>query len=376
MKLFQAIAILAFFQGVCSIPISEVQEKASQGLRLLQLGDDLEPVWKTEEEKFDLLEQNVGFFDVTETYELEQSLGPIIKSKLVTAAAFPSPSHQSDVTPLLASLDTTQQATWLAALTAFNNRYYTQTSGADAAKFIQTTLGDFITASGRTDVSVSPFAHTWVQSSTILKFAASVDPDAPVTILGAHMDSIQGRSATARAPGADDDGTGSVNLIDVARVLIQSGFVPSTPLEFHWYAAEEVGLLGSQDIAVKYKADGVEVKGMLQCDMTGYTRPGAAEVMGLVRDFTDPAVSDFVSQLAETYSRIRTVNTTCGYACSDHGSWTRQGYPSAFNFETAFGSHNPAIHTANDTVDAPGFSWEHSVEFAKVVLGFAYELTV
>lgn len=107
MKLFQAIAILAFFQGVCSIPISEVQEKASQGLRLLQLGDDLEPVWKTEEEKFDLLEQNVGFvsllnacfvplrlmicmfpqFDVTETYELEQSLGPIIKSKLVTAAA-------------------------------------------------------------------------------------------------------------------------------------------------------------------------------------------------------------------------------------------------------------------------------------------------
>lgn len=97
--------------------------------------------------------------------------------------------------------------------------------------------------------------------------------------------------------------------------------------------------------------------------------------MGLVRDFTDPAVSDFVAQLAETYSRIRTVDTTCGYACSDHGSWTRQGYPAAFNFETPFGLHNPLIHTANDTVNAPGFSWEHSVEFAKVVLGFAYELT-
>lgn len=41
-------------------------------------------------------------------------------------------------------------------------------------------------------------------------------------------------------------------------------------LEFHWYAGEEGGLLGSGDIFDSYKADGAVVKAMLQQDMTGY----------------------------------------------------------------------------------------------------------
>lgn len=81
MKLFQIVALLAFFQGVVSVPVSDFQERASQGLRLLQLGDDLEPVWKTEEEKLDLLEQDIGFV------------------RLLTASLFPTshcfPHHSS-----------------------------------------------------------------------------------------------------------------------------------------------------------------------------------------------------------------------------------------------------------------------------------------
>ena len=45
------------------------------------------------------------------------------------------------------------------------------------------------------------------------------------------------------------------------------GFKPSTPLEFHWYAGEEGGLLGSDAIAKQYKADGVQVKAYMQLDM-------------------------------------------------------------------------------------------------------------
>ena len=48
-----------------------------------------------------------------------------------------------------------------------------------------------------------------------------------------------------RAPGADDDGTGTVNLIEAFRVLVVKDYKPSTPVEFHWYAAEEIGSVGS-----------------------------------------------------------------------------------------------------------------------------------
>ena len=84
------------------------------------------------------------------------------------------------------------------------------------------------------------------------------------------MDSINLRNPTSgRAPGADDDGTGTVNLIEDFRALLEAGFAPSTPVEFHWYSGEEAGLLGSQDIATKYAEDGKEIKAFMELDMSG-----------------------------------------------------------------------------------------------------------
>ena len=84
------------------------------------------------------------------------------------------------------------------------------------------------------------------------------------------MDSINLNNPTSgRAPGADDDGTGVVNLIEIFRALVASGFQPATPVEFHFYSGEEGGLLGSQAIASSYKTAGKAVKAMFQLDMTG-----------------------------------------------------------------------------------------------------------
>ncbi|TFK97924.1 hypothetical protein BDV98DRAFT_596190 [Pterulicium gracile] len=374
MKLYQILALVAFFNGAAALPaLSEFKLKASQGLRLLELGEGLEPVWKTEAEKTALMEKSINFFDLTETYELEQSLGPaaaIESNSLV--AAYPAPSKQSTVTPLLSRLSTSQQTTWLNQLTSYNNRYYTASTGATAATWIQTTIRNLASAAGRSDVTVRAFTHSWAQSSTIVTFAST--GTGPVTVLGGHMDSIAGGSAS-RAPGADDDGTGTVNLMDAARVLIQSGFKPATPLEFHFYAGEEAGLLGSNAIATNYRSAGKTVKGMLQLDMTAYVKPGTTETIGLITDNTNADLNAFIRQLATSYSRIRTTNSACGYGCSDHASWTRNGFPSAFPFEATFANSNPNIHTSGDTTAVSGFSWTHSLEFAKLAVAFAVELS-
>lgn len=39
-------------------------------------------------------------------------------------------------------------------------------------------------------------------------------------------------------PGADDDGSGSVTILESYRALLSAGFRPERSVEFHWYAAE------------------------------------------------------------------------------------------------------------------------------------------
>ena len=44
-------------------------------------------------------------------------------------------------------------------------------------------------------------------------------------------------------------------------------------------------------------------------------------------------------------------------------------------YEAITGDDNPQIHSSSDTTSVNGFSWSHSLEFAKVALAFAYELS-
>ncbi|KAF9454261.1 aminopeptidase [Macrolepiota fuliginosa MF-IS2] len=369
--------ILTAVTFVHTAPISheEIVENSAKGLHLLQFTEDSDPVWKDDDEELKLMRAGVNFFDVTETYEAEQGLQKARTSgDASVATTFPAPSHQSSVTPLLSKLSVSKMQSDLSSLTAFNNRYYKAQTGADASAWILSTVKSI--TSGRSDITASYFTHSWVQSSIIVKIAGTAT-SSPVTILGAHMDSINLSNPTnGRAPGADDDGTGSVNLIDTLRVLVSSGFKPSTPLEFHWYSGEEAGLLGSNAIATSYKSSGIKVKAFMELDMSGYFAPGSKEVFALEADYIDEGLNTFLKQLITTYASIPwAMDIPCGYACSDHASWYKQGYPSSFPYEAVTGDDDPNVHTSSDTTSISGFSWTHSLEFAKIAVAFAYELT-
>jgi bacterial leucyl aminopeptidase len=72
------------------------------------------------------------------------------------------------------------------------------------------------------------------------------------------------------------------------------------------------------------------------------------------------------------YVEIPFVDTQCGYACSDHASATKAGYPGAMVFESAFEDHLQSIHTAQDTMDKVDF--DHVLQHARLSVGAAYEL--
>ncbi|KAH7305116.1 aminopeptidase [Rhizoctonia solani] len=378
MKLASLLALGSFLSalGVLGVPIAEFDAKVAAGLRLVQTSDEKPAFWVTEEEKLNLLRKSINFFDLTETYHLEESMKAKKVKAIVERATYPAPSRQTAVNALLPSLSTTNMNSYLSKLTAFNNRYYKATTGLDASNYIYNTLSGF--ASGKSGVTISKFSHSWTQQSIIAKIAGS-SPTAPIVILGAHEDSINLSNPTSgRAPGADDDGTGTVNLMEIFRVLVASNFKPTRNLEFHFYSGEEAGLLGSQAIAANYKSAGKSVYAMLNLDMTGYFKPGTTEAITLITDNTDSGLNTFVRSLVSSYSRLPAATSTCGYGCSDHAPGpVRVILPLSHSKVVAsLSNDNPNIHSASDTTSVTGFSWSHSLEFAKVGLAFAYELSL
>lgn len=189
-----------------------------------------------------------------------------------------------------------------------------------------------------------------------------------VVIFGAHFDSINRDDPTEGiAPGSDDNGSGSVTLFESLRVLIESKIVPKRSIEFQWYAAEEVGLRGSGDIAEAYYTQGVKIVAMVNYDVVGY-RAGATQI-GLLTDNTSPALTGLLRLVIEKYCAIPWINHQCGYDCSDHASFTRHGFPAASPSEYPI---HPSMHTIEDTSDKVSF--EQIAEFVKLTVGVAIEV--
>jgi len=306
-----------------------------------------------------------NFFDVTD----HPNLAPLPN---MTSLRIPiNPRHQQIVDPLLPLLKVAEVTQTINELSQFFTRYYTTQTGLQAAQFLHSKYSNY--AQDRSDIEVTYFENTWLQPSIIVRILGTGPYADELVILGGHIDSING-GAAGRAPGADDDASGSSTVMEVFRVFVQSGLLVDRTVEFHGYAAEEVGLRGSQAIASRYQAEGKIVAGMMQLDMTGYVAPGQIPTVGLIQDFVNPELTTFVGKLIDTYSNIGWTASRCGYACSDHASWTRAGYKSSFPFEGPFSQSNPNIHSTRDTLDK--LNMEHSIEFAKIGLGFVIEMAL
>ncbi|EAU90002.1 aminopeptidase [Coprinopsis cinerea okayama7 len=375
MKWYQSLLSLAVLAVGCSALITEaeIQEQTAKGLRLISLEEGVDPVWKTEDEVLDLIREDIGFFDVTEYYDPNDA--ETISLHSVEEQTYDAPAHIAHVQTLLADVSIPTMQQYLSNLTAFNNRYYRAQTGVQATNWIRDTMQAVVRSYPTSGATVSLFTHSFIQSSIIGRIPGS-NPSAPRVIIGAHMDSINSANPmNGRAPGADDDGSGTVNVMEAFRVLVASGFKPTATVEFHLYAGEEAGLLGSQAVARNYKSSGIQVRGMLNLDMTAYVRPGTTAVVGLLPDNTNAALTRTIQTLIDTYLSVPWVTSrACGYACSDHASWNREGFPSAAALEGDMANLNSRLHTVNDLVTLQGFSWTHTAEFAKLAVAFATEL--
>ncbi|KAL2164875.1 hypothetical protein VTH06DRAFT_171 [Thermothelomyces fergusii] len=333
--------------------------------------------WVTEEEKWELRRQGKRFFDITNNPELGTLRA---RDAFKTRSVFPkAPLLQDKVNPLLEKLSKEEMEDHLTTFTSFHTRYYKSDHGRRSSEWLLHQVGRIIRKAGAEDyVHAEHFKHPWGQHSIIATIPGRTNS---TIVIGAHQDSINlFLPSILGAPGADDDGSGTVTILEAFRVLLQSEDVVKgkhqNTIEFHWYSAEEGGLLGSQAIFSAYEREGRDVKAMLQQDMTGFvTRTldaGEPESVGVIVDYVDPDLTQFVKTIIDEYCDIPYVETECGYACSDHASASKAGYPSAFVIESAFEFSDNHIHSTDDLIKY--LSFDHMLQHARMTLAFAYEL--
>ncbi len=282
--------------------------------------------------------------------------------------------NQQTVTTLLQAANSAQILQIIQTLSAFPNRRHNLQSGLDSASWIKNKWTEIVR--NRSDIRVEFFNHpasVTPQPSVILTIPGTQTPN-EIVVLGAHQDSINTSSQTANAPGADDDASGVASLTEALRVLVEKNFRPKKTVQFMAYAAEEVGLKGSNDIAANYVANNKNVIGVFQLDMTNYQPTGGFDVV-IFTDYTNAAQNQFIRDLITNYFPAYTVGTSsCGYGCSDHASWNNRGIPASFPFESTFSTSNNKIHTANDTLAQSGNNANHALKFTKLAISYIGEL--
>lgn len=197
-----------------------------------------------------------------------------------------------------------------------------------------------------------------------------------VVMLGAHLDSV------LDGPGMNDDGSGVVALLEVARAVAEVGVPEGWAVRIGFWGGEEFGTIGSRAYA-----DGLgdEVVAYLNLDMAGsvngatlvYDEEGAAEG------------SDRIAEAYEAWFAARgeeTERVDLG-GSSDHSGFMAAGIPtgglfagasetgSAANPSAPGGSGvapDPCYHVACDDVD--NVDVERVALFAEATFAVAYRL--
>ncbi len=313
-----------------------------------------------------------GFFDLTGMKKV--SSVPLMPVETFRLSLGDRPmTQQVYLQESLSILDTQRLFKTVSDLAAYRNRFYKSETGVSSANFIADQFRAI--AKNRSDVTVDLFAHKkWAQPSVVVTMKGTGPQANEIVVIGGHEDSINQSAFGSKnmdAPGADDNATGVATILEVFRVLVDTNFKPNRTLMFMTYAAEEVGLLGSQEIANQFKLEKKSVVGVVQFDMTGFM--GAGDQVVFMTDFTSPELTQFSQKLLDTYVKAKWSTDKCGYACSDHASWNKAGYMAVMPFEATMGGDNKDIHSSRDLISKLDFN--HSLHFAKLGLAFMAELS-
>lgn len=202
---------------------------------------------------------------------------------------------------------------------------------------------------GTVTLTVTTTAHRNLTSYNVIgtrRGTGNPHVDRPNVMVCAHYDSVIG------AQGANDDGSGTVLTLELARVLRH---VPTTAnLQFALWGSEEVGLVGSRNyVAGMDDAARGAMRGAFNNDMVGTSWDPAERYWVLSYDGQPNVVNAEVLAAGERLGYRSRMSDVTQRGASDHQSFQEAGMPSG-NFSWR-GVETPALleppyHSADDSI--------------------------
>jgi len=202
------------------------------------------------------------------------------------------------------------------------------------------------------DLDVSYHEYVWNERllrNVVAERPGLVDPE-EIYLITAHIDDLP---AGALAPGADDNGSGSVAVLMAARLLAPYDLAHT--VRFVLFTGEEQGLRGSMAYAADCAARGENIQGVVNLDMIAYNSDdepvidlyGLTTVDGsleLTRLFSDVVGVYGLNLVPERSNDRWPINA------SDQWSFLGQGYPAFLAIED-MDDRTPYYHNTGDRLD-------------------------
>ncbi|HAN97900.1 MAG TPA: hypothetical protein DCQ98_10920 [Planctomycetaceae bacterium] len=172
--------------------------------------------------------------------------------------------------------------------------------------------------------------------------------------VGAHLDHL-GVQGGELFPGADDNGSGSTAILQIAEALHRNPVKPRRSVLYIAFAAEEMGLLGSKHYVDHPLVPLENCVCMLNIDMIGRNEEQEGETAAENEDSIHLVGTKQLS--TSLHKDVLAANEHVGfrfeydeervYRRSDHYSFAAKGIPSSF----LFGGFNPHYHQVSDGMD-------------------------
>ncbi|MDR1725146.1 MAG: M20/M25/M40 family metallo-hydrolase [Bacteroidales bacterium] len=249
-------------------------------------------------------------------------------------------------------------------LQAFNSRFCFNDNRKDVALYLKNRLENYGFSVKIDSFYIENLNIEWYkivdlsgwQYNVIGEKTGLITPNHTV-ILGAHYDCIASKGDNVQdtnennpywnySPGADDNASGVSGALEVARMFYENGINTDRTLRIEFYAAEEMGLLGSKNIVEKLDSNEISnIKAMINLDMIGYDTTTFADTVSIVT-YNDAAFAyrNFVYSLADSAGLVAFF-TDKHYNASDSYSYSLVQIPAFFISEHDF---TPDYHSPND----------------------------
>jgi hypothetical protein len=189
--------------------------------------------------------------------------------------------------------------------------------------------------------------QTWggaTYPNVIGEIPGMTNPD-DIFIIGAHIDAVQG------APGADDNGSGSVATLLAADILSQYQW--GCTLRFAFWTGEEQGLYGSEAYAQRAYQNGDNILGYLNLDMIAWNTLNSAPYINLFYSSSLPPTHELALlyvDVIDAYNLDLLTRIGVDLWGSDHNSFWDYGFTSILAIEDDIGNDfNPYYHSPGDT---------------------------